>query len=174
MQKSNGDKKNRKTTAGKILTLAGILILIITIITALTLLVPRLLGYMEFSVVSGSMEPGYPVGSLIFVEKNDPSLLVKGDVISFYSDLTHSGVVTHRVVSNDKDKGEVITKGDANKKRDLSPVKYPQVIGTVSRCIPGAGFIAGAASGMKGIIVLVALVGAGFALIIASTYMKKQ
>ena len=174
MQTNNGTEKAGKTTTGKILTFAGILILIIPTITALTLLVPRLLGYAEFSVVSGSMEPEYPVGSLIFVEKKEPSLLVKGDVISFYSDLTHNGVVTHRVVRNDKNKGEVITKGDANEKKDFSPVEYQQVIGTVSMCVPGVGFLAGAASGIKGIIILIALVGAGFALIIASTYMKKQ
>ena len=70
-------------------------------------------------------------------------------------------------------KGEIITKGDANKENDFLPVKYEKVIGVVVNCIPEAGFAAGLARDMKGIILIVSMIGAGFALLIAATYMKK-
>ena len=49
------------------------LIVIVVVIFALLLVGVRLLGIQVFSVISGSMEPDYPVGSLIYVKEVDPN-----------------------------------------------------------------------------------------------------
>lgn len=171
MNDQNREKK-KKTPAGKVVTFLGILFVLIPVLAAAVLLVPRIAGYEEYVISSGSMEPDYPVGSLIFVEDKEPHQIGVGEVMTFRSSGGES-VVTHRVVRNDTAKGEIITKGDANKENDFLPVKYEKVIGVVVNCIPKAGFAAGLARDMKGIILIVSMIGAGFALLIAATYMKK-
>ena len=86
--------------------------------------VPSIGGYTVLRVVSGSMEPDYPIDAMLFVHKVNGEEIRPGDVISFYStDPNLAGAVnTHRVVSVEKDeKGEIsfTTKGDANPLADL-------------------------------------------------------
>lgn len=100
----------------------------------LTILVGGIfIGFRPYVVVSGSMEPTLPTGSIIFV-----SLLEKkaepGDILTFRRGKT---VVTHRVAEQ-KD-GIYITRGDANKEKDPGIVKQEDVIGVVSMCVPWAG-----------------------------------
>lgn len=167
-------EKKKKTPAGKVLTVLGILILMVPLLTAAALLVPRIAGYEEYSVSSGSMEPEYPVGSLIFVKQKEPGQIGAGEVMTFYSGGGDGGsVVTHRVVKNDIAGGQLITKGDANSQNDFMPVRYENVIGVVVKCIPKAGIVAGMARQTAGIIFLVSCICAGFLLLIISTYMKE-
>lgn len=117
MNDQNREKK-KKTPAGKVVTFLGILFVLIPVLAAAVLLVPRIAGYEEYIISSGSMEPDYPVGSLIFVEDKEPHQIGAGEVMTFRSSGGES-VVTHRVVRNDTAKGEIITKGDANKENDF-------------------------------------------------------
>lgn len=57
----------------------------------------RLLGFSPYAVLSGSMEPAYHVGDLIYVEKVAPEEIKVGDPITFVlnDDLV---AATHRVV----------------------------------------------------------------------------
>ena len=72
--------------------LVGLIVLL-----AVALVGVRALGLTPYAVLSGSMEPTYHVGSLIYVEKVDPSEVQVGDAITFVvnDDLL---VATHRVV----------------------------------------------------------------------------
>ena len=114
----------------------GTLLLIAVIATSIPLAVPSLLGYEAYNVVSGSMEPTIPEGSVIYVEHTEPSAIVVGDIIAFYKDGT---VVTHRVTDNRVVTGVFITKGDANEKEDISPVQYSELIGRVKHHFPILG-----------------------------------
>ncbi|MDA4324587.1 signal peptidase I, partial [Escherichia coli] len=58
------------------------------------------------------MEPEYPVGSLIYVDRVEPSEISIGDPITFVMNESLM-VATHRVVDIKED-GSFITKGDAN------------------------------------------------------------
>ena len=98
--------------------------------------VPNLMGMQAYNVISGSMEPEIPVGSLVLVKKCDAEELQTGDVIAFYSNGT---VVTHRLVEIDSEKKELTTKGDANSSVDFRPVPYADVIGRVEKHIPVLG-----------------------------------
>ena len=48
------------------------------------LTVPRLFGYHIYSVISGSMEPAIPTGSLVYIKEMEPEEMQTGDVIAFY------------------------------------------------------------------------------------------
>ena len=97
---------------------------------------PSIAGYTLFRITTGSMEPTYPVDTLILVKKTDPSQIQKGDVISFYSsDPALGGAVnTHRVtgVQTDGTHWSYKTKGDANNVEDTYGTGETELIGKVT------------------------------------------
>ena len=114
----------------------GTVLLLAVIAVTVPLTVPRFLGYEAYEVISGSMEPEIPLGSVIYVGETDPGTLQEGDVIAFVS---AGSVIAHRVVRNRTIEGELVTKGDANSIEDISPVPDNAVIGIVPRHIPFVG-----------------------------------
>lgn len=124
----------------KICGILSTLIIIILAAVAAALFVPRILGYETMSVVSGSMEPGIPVGSLIYTNtKADTDTLQKGDIITYK--IGEDTRVTHRIDSIDEQTGYFITKGDANDSVDAEPVSQAQVAGKVALSIPVLGYL---------------------------------
>ena len=118
---------------------------VIAILLAVALVGIRLFGLQVFSVLSGSMEPNYHVGSLIYVKEVDYHELKSGDVITFMLD--EDLVATHRIVDvcPDQDDPSVLryqTKGDANEAADGTLVHYKNVIGTPVFTIPYLGYVA--------------------------------
>lgn len=97
---------------------------------------PSIAGYTLFRITTGSMEPTYPVDTLILVKKTDPSRIQTGDVISFYSsDPALGGAVnTHRVtgVQTDGTHWSYKTKGDANNVEDTYGTSETELIGKVT------------------------------------------
>ena len=55
----------------------------------------RLFGFQVYGVLTGSMEPTYPTGSLIYVQQVDYNDLKLRDVITFSSG---KSIVTHRII----------------------------------------------------------------------------
>ena len=116
----------------------------LVVIVALLLVGARLIGLQVFTVLSGSMEPTYHVGSLIYVKDVDPFELESGDVITFMLD--ENTVATHRIVEvvPDEEDDSVVrfrTKGDANENADGSLVHYKNVIGSPVFTIPQLGYV---------------------------------
>lgn len=117
-------------------------------VIAAAFLLPGLFGIRPMVVCSGSMEPSYPVGSLIYVRGCDANEVEAGDVITFR--LSGGTVVTHRVVEKPEGLQYFRTKGDANQTPDEGMVPYENLIGKPIFMIPGLGFAAaylGTASG---------------------------
>lgn len=117
---------------------------IAVVILALLLAGARLLGLQVFTVLSGSMEPNYHVGSIIYVKKTDPKTLQVGDAITFM--LNENAVATHRIVEvipDDEDPNVVRfrTKGDNNDIEDANLVHCNNVLGTVVGTIPYLGYV---------------------------------
>ena len=154
---------------GKLISLIGTLILILTIVACLGLTVPRFAGIDQYVVISGSMEPAIPTGSMVYSAQTEPSLLEEGDVIVFYSTVIGSTPVTHRVVENHISDGEIITKGDANEQNDLSPVQYSNIIGKVVLHIPMLGYIAAPLGTTMGKIALGCVILAAYLLSVAGS-----
>ena len=123
----------------KICDVLTTLILIILAAMAALLLVPRLVGYQTYAVLSGSMEPEISVGSIVYTKEVEPEMLQERDVVTYR--LGGSTMVTHRIVEVDTEKQQFITKGDANEVNDGSPVNYDQVVGKAVLDIPYIGYI---------------------------------
>ncbi len=96
---------------------------------------PSVFGFSAFRVMTGSMAPTIPTGSLIVVRERDPAEIAVGDVITFYSrDPALAGVAnTHRVKAVAQQNGRRLftTEGDANLIEDAYPVDERDVIGVV-------------------------------------------
>ena len=119
---------------------------IIIALVAVAFLGTKLAGFKAFTVMSGSMEPDYPVGSMIYVKPTDYRNLKVGDVISYVAN-NEKTIVTHRIVDIETDKADssvlrFITQGDANTSPDAKPVHYKNVLGTPIVVIPHLGYIA--------------------------------
>lgn len=98
----------------------------------------RLIGLTPYTVLSGSMEPAYPVGSMLYVKKIQPEQIQIGDPITFY--MSSGGTVaTHRVIAIDQENRQFTTKGDANDAADGSPVGFQSLIGKPVFSIPQLG-----------------------------------
>ncbi len=93
---------------------------------------PMIFGWGNAVVMSGSMEPELPIGSLVIIKnQNDYSI---GDVVTYEEE--NSTLVTHRLLSLNND--VAVTKGDANNTND-SPIKTEQIRGKVQAVLPRAG-----------------------------------
>ena len=134
--------------------LSGI-VFIILLALAILMFVPNFIGYKGFAVISGSMEPKIPVGSIVYAKEAAFSDLEVGDVITYR--LSGDTVVTHRVVEINKDEQSVVTKGDANEKVDTAEVKSNQIVGKVAMSIPLIGYITIYAKTPIGIIAICAI-----------------
>lgn len=115
-------------------------LVVIVVIFAILLVGVRLFGIQVYSVISGSMEPEYPVGSLIYVNKVDPSEIKVNDVITYV--LPNDMPSTHRVVRIDEENKLFYTKGDANETEDGAPVHFNNLVGKPVFKIPYLGYIA--------------------------------
>ena len=134
-----------QTTIRKIWNIFTSALVALAVLLALLLVGARLVGLQVFTVLSGSMEPTYHTGSLIYVKKVDATKLSEGTVITFMLD--EDTVATHRVVGivPDEEDPTVIrfrTKGDANDAEDGSLVHYKNVVGTPVFSIPRLGYVA--------------------------------
>ncbi len=106
------------------------------VVLAVLLAGVRVIGITPYVVLSGSMEPSYPVGSMIYVKAAQPEDVAVGQPITFYLD--EGLIATHRVVEIDESGQCFLTKGDANDVVD-APVPYGNLIGKPLFCIPGLG-----------------------------------
>lgn len=141
MEKHRTRRKRKKKNIGAIiLRVLASLLLIAVIFMCVPLTVPRLFGYQIYTVISGSMEPEIPLGSLVYVQASDPETVVEGDVIAYYGS-TNGAIITHRVVYNQTVVKSFVTKGDANDIEDMVPVAYERFLGKVVLTIPKLGQI---------------------------------
>ena len=125
------------TLASKIVV--GTIYLMVAITVSITVL-PFVMGHKPVIVLSGSMEPVYPVGSMIYYKSSDFEDIKEGDVITFR--LGGGTLATHRVIRKDDENQEFITKGDNNQSEDVEPVSYEAVAGKTQKVvIPYVGFI---------------------------------
>lgn len=127
----------------------------------------HLRGDEAFVVLSGSMRPGMPVGTLVVTGPVPAESIRIGDVITFHPPGRSDIVVTHRVVAierpEDERQSRFITRGDANPAPDEWSVP---AVGTAQRLIvhlPSLGYMlaalqtrAGKATLMLGPVVLLA------------------
>jgi signal peptidase I len=127
---------------------------------------PMLLPFQTFSVLSGSMQPNIPTGSVVVVTRVAAGDVKVGDVITFQPP-GRSNFVTHRVQTLDNSSGlpVVTTKGDANVTADPWKLTLRGSGWRYLFTIPLAGYVLSAAQSGFGRLALVLLPGLGLALI---------
>jgi signal peptidase len=111
---------------------------------AVAVVVPRLGGGTPYAILTGSMRPGMPPGTLVVVRPAAPESLGIGDVITYQLSSGETAVVTHRIVSVAiKADGQRTfrTQGDANNVVDQKPVLPVQIRGKLWYSVPKLGYV---------------------------------
>lgn len=141
--------------AGGLLYLMAALLLLAAIAWFTT---PRILGWEPQVVLSGSMEPSLPTGSVAFVVERAPEDIREGDILTFRQPGKSHRLVSHRVVEVlEGSNGPFFkTKGDANDAPDPWLVPPDAVVGTVRFTIPYMGYVTQHARTPAGFALLVA------------------
>ena len=134
-----------KSKSKKILNSLTTIIVVMVVILAIPLVVIRIVGIDILTVLSPSMEPKYPTGSLIYLVDVDPAKLEVEDVITYR--ISEKTTATHRIkeIIPDEDDPSIVrfrTKGDNNDEYDGNLVEFEQVEGKVIFCIPLLGHLA--------------------------------
>lgn len=148
--------------AKKVLNITVTVLVAAAVLLAVLLAGVRLFGLQPYTVISGSMEPTYHTGSLIYVKKVNPEEVAVGQAITFVlnEDLT---VATHRVIEIDEENQRFYTKGDANETADGAPVHFKNLIGIPVFSIPYLGYVSNYIQNPPGLYVVIA---AGAALLL--------
>lgn len=126
------------------MALSFVLLLFVGFIAAAVIVVPIASNSTPYTVLTSSMEPTYPPGSLVVVKPIDPAQIKVGDVITYQLKSGEASVVTHRVTAVQQTPGEettFITKGDNNDVADAAPVRPVQVRGAVWYGVPLIGWV---------------------------------
>lgn len=151
--------------------ITAIIFIIIPIIafTLVTSRTPALLGLQSFTVLSGSMSPGIPTGSVVYTQKTTE--VGVGDVITF----ERKGVnVTHRIIDTVDKNGKSVSslvspipgapnpgeifykvKGDANNAADSDLVSKDKIVGKVLFNIPSFGKFASYLKSVPGFLLFI-------------------
>lgn len=139
-----------------------------TLVTSRT---PALLGLQSFTVLSGSMSPGIPTGSVVYTQKTTE--VGVGDVITF----ERKGVnVTHRIIDTVDKNGKSVSslvspipgaplpkeifykvKGDANNAADSDLVSKDKIVGKVLFNVPAFGKYASYLKSVPGFLLFIIL-----------------
>lgn len=131
----------------------------VALIAVLVILVPAVSKSTPYTILTSSMEPGYPPGTLVIVKPIDVDDIAIGTVITYQLESGKPEVVTHRVTQiiqpnlPDGDKS-FITKGDANSQPDAAPVQPVQIKGAVWYAVPWIGWVNNLVNGdMRSVII---------------------
>jgi signal peptidase len=117
---------------------------------ALDVVVPRLSGATPYAVLTSSMKPQLPAGTLVVVRPIRPESIGVGTVITYQLRSGDPEVVTHRVVAQAVDGAGARTfrtRGDAYDLPDPGWVKPVQLKGEVWYAVPYLGRLHAALSG---------------------------
>ena len=169
-------------TLKKIWNITSTVLVVLIVLCAVFLMGSRIMGYHVYTVLSGSMEPEYMVGDLLYVKHvdsrdfsdikdkaelekakqekidkilsliEDGSLKVK-DPITFM--LNETTVATHRIVEIDTENYKFITQGDANETTE--EVHFLNLVGEVSFSIPKLGYVSDFIQNPPGMYITIAI-----------------
>lgn len=106
--------------------------------------VPAATGSTPLTVLTSSMEPGLPPGTLLVVQPVEPEDIRIGDVVTYQLHSGEATVVTHRVISISKTAGgefSLILQGDNNSQPDPDPIREVQVQGRLWYSVPYIGWV---------------------------------
>ncbi len=121
------------------------LLALVLLMAVLVVALPMLTKSTPYTVLTSSMNPSYPAGTLVIVKPTDVQQIHIGDVITYQIKSNEPAVITHRVIqiiepAKPGDEVKFVTKGDANSLPDPQ-VKPIQVRGVVWYAVPYIGWV---------------------------------
>jgi signal peptidase I len=128
-----------------LLALVGLLALILIV-------VPFASGSTPMTILTSSMEPRLPPGTLIVVKPTPAEKITVGDAMTYQIRSGDPAVVTHRVISVSSSSDgsfSFITQGDNNDSPDENPVIEAQIRGVVWYSVPWVGYVSTVVNGQN-------------------------
>lgn len=114
-------------------------------LAAILIFVPAAAGATPYTVLTSSMEPHLPPGTLLVVKPTPVDGIHIGSVVTYQVESGKPEVITHRVVeirSESNGSRTFILKGDNNDLADPKPVIPEQIRGTLWYSVPLVGYLA--------------------------------
>jgi signal peptidase len=125
-------------------TVAWLVIGAVSAVLVAAVLLPRAVGGTPYVILTGSMRPSMPPGTLVVTRPVDAANLGVGAVITYQLASGRSEVVTHRIVAQGVNAvGERVfhTQGDANTAVDTGWVRPVQIRGARWYSVPYLGYV---------------------------------
>lgn len=123
---------------------AWLVILAVVAVLAAAVVVPRIAGATPYSILTGSMRPERPPGTLVVMKPVDTKDITIGTVVTYQLSSGKSTVVTHRVVGIVRSSDNALrfrTQGDANDAPDRELVRPVQIKGALWYDVPYLGYV---------------------------------
>lgn len=125
-------------------TALSLAVLLLVVGAGMVLIVlPKVAGAIPRAVLTQSMEPTLPPGTLIVVRPVEPNQVAVGDVVTYQIESGKPDVITHRVVAiafTPSGTRTFTLKGDNNAVADADPVKEVQIVGRLWYSVPVIGY----------------------------------
>ena len=132
------------------LGLSGAVLLVVIALALIVIVVPKAAGATPLTVLTSSMEPGLPPGTLVVVRPTHVDDLAIGDVVTYQIQPGEPAVVTHRIIALNASTGgdrSFTLQGDNNSAPDAEPVLAEQIQGSVWYAVPLVGYVSLAMNG---------------------------
>lgn len=170
-RRHRGSHRSRWARAWSLLT--TLVLGLVALFALLAIVFPLVLQAQTYTVLTGSMRPGLPPGTLVGVRETPIDDIRIGDVVTYQLRPGEPDVVTHRVVGTTLDNAGdrlLLTQGDNNNVRDEAPVQPVQVRGVVVYAVPFIGYpgalIGGATRSLFVVAVGIAIIGWGVLMLV--------
>jgi signal peptidase I len=138
------ERRLRRLGAWLVLLLCGTFMLGVALLLVVGVVVPRVTGATPYVILTSSMRPSLPPGTIVIARPVEPDTIEVGDVITYQLRSGEPETVTHRVVNvafTTAGHYQFTTQGDSNPLPDAEPVREIQVRGHVWYAIPWVGRI---------------------------------
>ena len=126
------------------------LVLLVAALAVVLVVLPRATGSTPLTVLTSSMEPGLPPGTLLVVRPTPVEQVKVGDVVTYQIASGRPEVITHRVTGIESAAdGDLrfVLQGDANDEPDPQAVRPEQVGGVLWYSVPLVGWVNQAVAG---------------------------
>ncbi len=158
---------------------------LVLMVGAVVIVIPAIAGATPLTVLTSSMEPGLPPGTLVVVKPIETNEIAMGDVITYQIESGKPGVITHRItgITNSSDGSRTFTlQGDNNDVADDLQVIPIQVVGKLWYSVPWIGNVSNYVNGdgrswLVPVVAIALFIYAGFMImsgIVSSARKRKQ
>ncbi len=134
------------------LALSGAVLVLVLALAALVVVIPKVAGGIPLTVLTSSMIPKFPPGTLVVDVPVKTTDLRIGDVATYQIVSGKPGVITHRIIAIHNDSNGTRTfqfKGDNNSQPDPGEILADQVQGRVWYSLPYFGYVNNAVNGQN-------------------------